>query len=256
MWRPYSRLIRGKNSTIRLLTTGPPRCSPEGSAAASSAGTGPSPGQPPRRPDDGPGDAGAPPKPPPGYDGYRDPADAHNAGAVGRWPLKPGVLVHSKQQLLRSTAGKIVGAAENDDRAAAKPRKCGGKPGKPSSSSSAFDGLTLANETQSERAARIRRMMIGGTSGGNDDLRRRLSPPPAPPARGLSADRKTACNAGEASRLRTGRFPRSRCFLERRRKSMGEIKSTVIETNFSSPKIDCFFRLKKKNHQTTFLIPE
>lgn len=113
---------------------------------------------------------------------------------VGKWPLKPGVLVHSKQQLLKmqSTVLSQSSNTEND--------VCGPKDknvindndklkSKKNNNSCkvklSADCIMLTNETQSSRTARIRRMMIGS----NNNLPKKPSPttpPPAPPVQANS----------------------------------------------------------------------
>lgn len=124
---------------------------------------------------------------------------------MGKWPLKPGVLVHSKQQLLKlqstnlSQSGNIVdngiGSNENEKNKSKKNNlTCKAK--------SSTDNIVLTNETQSARAARIRRMMIGS----NNNLQKKLSPtspPPAPPIRGNVVN--SANNAEQKYHSETGR---------------------------------------------------
>lgn len=182
-------------------------CSPEGSATSPISGPNPAATQQCSGPDQSTNTMGTP-KPPPGYGD--DPCSGGNlaesfssnqrttstASVVGKWPLKPGVLVHSKQQLLKSpqpTGGQYqpndavdnrsgrpadkVGANSTNDKFKSKKsnNNCKAK-------SSAADNVVLTTETQSARAARIRRMMIGSTN----DLSKKsapMTPPPAPPVR-------------------------------------------------------------------------
>lgn len=193
-------------------------CSPEGSATSSIPGT-------------NPGTALctdqstsiSTPKPPPGYgdDFNSNLAESlsnqqntsTSSSVIGKWPLKPGVLVHSKQQLLKlqstnnpqsnnntsdngsSSMEKIV-PNENDKFKSTKMNNtCKIK--------SAAECIVLNNETQSARTARIRRMMIGS----NNNFQKKLSPlspPPAPPIR-ASKDNSTSNNVEEKYPSVTGR---------------------------------------------------
>lgn len=146
------------------------------------------------------------PKPPPGYDddhsqSFSSQRTTSAASVVGKWPLKPGVLVHSKQQLLKlqSTTGqgqsttadtadsgggsadKTVADGGGDKHKSKKNQTGKGKP-------PAAECIMLANETQSARAARIRRMMIGSNNNLVPKKPSPASPPPAPPVRGQSSD--------------------------------------------------------------------
>jgi hypothetical protein len=163
------------------------------------------------------------PKPPPGYGDDFNSSLAESlsnqqntsvsSGVIGKWPLKPGVLVHSKQQLLKlqssnnsqsdnnmaengsSPMEKIV-PNENDKFKSKKINNtCKIK--------SAAECIVLNNETQSARTARIRRMMIGS----NNNLQKKpspMSPPPAPPLR-ANKDNSTSNNIDEKYPSVTGR---------------------------------------------------
>lgn len=193
-------------------------CSPEGSATSSISGSNPATQQC-TGPDQSANTTGTP-KPPPGYgdDSCRggNPAESFSSNhqttsttsVVGKWPLKPGVLVHSKQQLLKSpqlTGGPYQSNDVVENR--------NGRPTEKSCShlisdkfkskksnsnckvkSPVTDNIVLTTETQSVRAARIRRMMIGS----NNDLSKKsapTSPPPAPPNRKTLEN--NACNTSQ-----------------------------------------------------------
>lgn len=146
------------------------------------------------------------PKPPPGYGnnlGDRSPAESFSnhqqntstPSFVGKWPLKPGVLVHSKQQLIKSSTNvtetsnniiniKLVENNTFNDTNKVKSKivngSCKGK-------LSVEVGLPLINETQSARVARIRRMMIGANCNNIERMEPYpTSPPPTPPVRHIS----------------------------------------------------------------------
>jgi len=136
------------------------------------------------------------PKPPPGYgDDNNSSAESSFSGptaAVGKWPLKPGVLVHSKQQSLKSlttAAGVTLRQSSGGDVCDPVNGSNTSCKSKNRAKSMAAECVTLTNETQSARAARIRRMMIGTNN--NDDNNNSSapnkpspkSPPPAPPVR-------------------------------------------------------------------------
>jgi len=159
------------------------------------------------------------PKPPPGYgddvngnltESFSDRQNTSNTSAVGKWPLKPGVLVHSKQQLLKmqstahSQSGNVVGDGAGPGGKNVSIENDKGKSKKNVSNCKAklsADGLMLANETQSARAERIRRMMIGT----NNNFQKKLSPtspPPVPPVKGNSNN--STSNVEEKYHLKTG----------------------------------------------------
>lgn len=153
------------------------------------------------------------PRPPPGY------GDDHGCGlaesnqqttsstsVVGKWPLKPGVLVHSKQQLLKMQSSTQLSNNDNDGCGAKEKNENDKSKSKKNNSSCkvklSTDSIMLTNETQSSRAARIRRMMIGS----NNNLSKKpspTSPPPAPPIRDNTDN--VACNVGKKSPNVTGR---------------------------------------------------
>ncbi|KAF0769605.1 Hemicentin-1 [Aphis craccivora] len=180
-------------------------CSPEGSATTSNvSGANPATAQ--QCTDHQSSDVPGNPKPPPGYDDDHSQSFASQrttsaASVVGKWPLKPGVLVHSKQQLLKlqSTTGqsqsttadtadsgggsadKTVSDGSGDKHKSKKNQTGKGKPPAP-------ECMILTNETQSARAARIRRMMIGSNNNLMPKKPSPASPPPEPPVRGQSSD--------------------------------------------------------------------
>lgn len=188
-------------------------CSPEGSATSPIPGANPMtlqcPGQ--------SGNTGAP-KPPPGYgddlsgdmsESFSNQQTTSTTSVVGKWPLKPGVLVHSKQQLLKlqsttfsqptndNNGGPVEKFGSNEN-VKFKSKKNNGT----CKVKSSTGNIILANETQSERAARIRRMMIGS----NNNLTKKpspASPPPAPPIRENSG--KSACDVEGKHSSVTGR---------------------------------------------------
>jgi len=171
-------------------------CSPEGSATSSISGANPSNAQ--QCTDQSATNIPGNPKPPPGYgddhsESFSSQRTTSAASVVGKWPLKPGVLVHSKQQLHKSqsathsqsamtdTADSGSGPADRtvfDDGDKHKSKKNHTGKGKP-----AAECIMLANETQSVRAARIRRMMIGSNNNLVPKKQSPTSPPPAPPVR-------------------------------------------------------------------------
>lgn len=146
------------------------------------------------------------PKPPPGYGndiGERSPVESFSnhqqntstSSFVGKWPLKPGVLVHSKQQLIKSTtnvsetSNNTVNSRPMENNAFNETNKVKSKKvnGSCKGKSSIEVGLPLINETQSARAARIRRMMVGSNCNNIERMKPSpTSPPPAPPVRQTS----------------------------------------------------------------------
>lgn len=188
-------------------------CSPEGSATSSISGVNPTSLQ----STDQSTTIGTP-KPPPGYGddlscnlNESDQQTTSTTSVVGKWPLKPGVLVHSKQQLLKMQSSVLSQSSNTED------DSCGPKDknvfnendklkSKKNNNSSkvklSADSIMLTNETQSSRTARIRRMMIGS----NNNISKKpspTSPPPAPPVR-ENAD-NIACSTGEKYPNATGR---------------------------------------------------
>lgn len=194
-------------------------CSPEGSATSSIPGANPT-----TVPCTDQSASIATPKPPPGYgDDFNgnlaeSPSNQQNistsSSGIGKWPLKPGVLVHSKQQLLKlqstnnssqssnniadngSDPVEKIAVNENDK---LKSKKMNGN----CKVKSAAECIVLNNETQSARTARIRRMMIGS----NNNLQKKpspMSPPPAPPLR-ENKDNNTSCSVKEKYPSVTGR---------------------------------------------------
>lgn len=168
--------------------------SPEGSATSSSiaaAAAGIGGGGANNRAADQSANVGGTPRPPPGYGDENNGSAESFCGptaAVGKWPLKPGVLVHSKQQLLKSPATNAAlrqpnvgvdhpGPATHDD------DEGDDDNGKSKNRAIATERVNLTNETQSARAARIRRMMIGTNNNVVPKKPSPASPPPAPPVR-------------------------------------------------------------------------
>jgi len=172
-------------------------CSPEGSATSSTSGANSA--NPQQCTDQSGVNIPGNPKPPPGYcddhsESFSSQRTASAASVVGKWPLKPGVLVHSKQQLHKlaqsttysqsaatDTADSGSGSADktvSDESDKYKSKKNQTSKGKP-----AAECIMLANETQSARAARIRRMMIGSNNNLAPKKPSPTSPPPAPPVR-------------------------------------------------------------------------
>uniref|UniRef100_A0A2H8TD35 Hemicentin-1 n=1 Tax=Melanaphis sacchari TaxID=742174 RepID=A0A2H8TD35_9HEMI len=193
VWRRH----RGRGLLLNISKV---RQNPEGSATSSISGANPAAAQ---QCTDQPANVPSNPKPPPGYDddhsqSFSSQRTVSATSVVGKWPLKPGVLVHSKQQLLKSqsaiahcqpTTGDTADSGSGDgstnktiadggsDKHKSKKNHTGkGKP-------PAIESMMLANETQSARAARIRRMMIGSNNNLVPKKPSPTSPPPAPPVR-------------------------------------------------------------------------
>lgn len=199
-------------------------CSPEGSAMSSISGSNPTTAQCPDQ-----SASIATPKPPPGYgDDFNgnlaeslsnQQNTSTSSSVIGKWPLKPGVLVHSKQQLLKLQSTNNNSQSSNniadngsdpmekiDPDENEKPNIENVKSKKINNTSkvkSVAESIVLNNETQSARTARIRRMMIGS----NNNLLKKLSPmspPPAPPLR-ENKDNTTSCSVEEKYPSVTGR---------------------------------------------------
>lgn len=180
-------------------------CSPEGSATSSFSAVANNPVNP-QCPDRSGNIVADTPKPPPGYGddlssdqtesfSNRQTAATSPTSVVGKWPLKPGVLVHSKQQLLKplsvttTTVYQANGMATDDGGGHVKKTDSNDhdklkskKTNSVCKLKSPAESVMLTNETQSARAARIRRMMIGS----NNNLPKKpapMTPPPAPPIR-------------------------------------------------------------------------
>ncbi|XP_060844698.1 uncharacterized protein LOC132924417 isoform X3 [Rhopalosiphum padi] len=191
VWRRH----RGRGLLLNISKV---RQNPEGSATSSISGANPVTAQ---QCTDQPANVSGNPKPPPGYDddhsqSFSSQRTTSAASVVGKWPLKPGVLVHSKQQLLKlqsatahgqpatadtgdgggGPADKIVADGSGEKQKSKKNHTGKGK-------APAAECMMLANETQSARAARIRRMMIGSNNNLVPKKPSPTSPPPAPPVR-------------------------------------------------------------------------
>lgn len=204
-WKIYDNTTL--SSGLVTITT---YCSPEGSATSSISGANPATAQ--HCTDQSAANVPGNPKPPPGYGddhsgSFSSQRTASAASAVGKWPLKPGVLVHSKQQLHKSqsanhsqtTAGDTADKSVSDESDKQKSKKNHTGKGKP-----AAECIMLANETQSARAARIRRMMIGSNNNLVPKKPSPTSPPPAPPVRQSSDNGASGANRCPPS---TGRKP-------------------------------------------------
>jgi len=178
------------SSGIVTITT---YCSPEGSATSSISGANPATTQ--HCTDQSAANVPGNPKPPAGYgDDHSESFSSQrtaSAASVGKWPLKPGVLVHSKQQLHKlqsashsqSAMGDTADSGSVDKTVSDESDKHKSKKNHTNKGKPAAECIMLANETQSARAARIRRMMIGSNNNLVPKKPSPTSPPPAPPVR-------------------------------------------------------------------------
>ncbi|XP_016657684.1 uncharacterized protein LOC100161772 isoform X2 [Acyrthosiphon pisum] len=197
VWRRH----RGRGLLLNISKV---RQNPEGSATSTISGANPATTQ--HCTDQSAANVPGNPKPPPGYgDDHSESFSSQrtaSAASVGKWPLKPGVLVHSKQQLhkLQSTThsqsatGDTADSGPVDKTVSDESDKHKSKKNHTGKGKPAAECIMLANETQSARAARIRRMMIGSNNNLVPKKPSPTSPPPAPPVRQSSDNGASGAN--------------------------------------------------------------